>query len=53
MRLHMRNGRVAGEERLLNERGKRIREVKQGPDGALYVLTDGKGGELWRIAPAG
>ena len=53
VRVHMQNGRAVGEERLLNERGKRIRDVKQGPDGALYVLTDGKGGELWRIAPAG
>ncbi len=53
VRLHMRDGKAIGEERLLTDKGKRIREVKQGPDGALYVLTDGKGGELWRVAPAG
>ena len=31
---------VIGEERLLVERGKRIRELRQGPDGALYALTN-------------
>ncbi|BDA82515.1 hypothetical protein Sa4125_00570 [Aureimonas sp. SA4125] len=42
---------VKGEERLLGDLGKRIRDVKQGPDGALYVLTDGSGGEIMRVAP--
>ena len=45
------DGRVAGEERLLGEREKRVRDVRQGPDGALYVVTDERAGELWRIAP--
>lgn len=45
--------RVTGEEHLLTERGRRIRDVRQGPDGALYVVTDERNGELWRIAPAG
>ncbi|UVO55511.1 PQQ-dependent sugar dehydrogenase [Sphingomonas sp. SUN039] len=31
--------------------GKRIREVEQGPDGALYVLEDGAGGRLLRLTP--
>jgi glucose/arabinose dehydrogenase len=43
--------KVTGEERLLADLGKRIRDVKQGPDGALYVLTDGAGGEIMRVAP--
>jgi glucose/arabinose dehydrogenase len=43
--------RVTGEEHLLDERGQRVRDVRQGPDGALYVVTDEAAGELWRIAP--
>lgn len=51
VRLQLENGRVTGEERLLSDRKKRIRDVKQGPDGALYVVTDEADGELWKIAP--
>ncbi|MBW3558969.1 MAG: PQQ-dependent sugar dehydrogenase [Proteobacteria bacterium] len=51
VRLVMNGDRVVGEERLLTERGERIREVVQGPDGALYVLTDRANGKLLRIAP--
>jgi glucose/arabinose dehydrogenase len=43
---------VKGEERLLGELGLRIRDVQQGPDGAIYVLTDGDSGEILRVAPA-
>ncbi len=32
--------------------GARIREVEQGPDGAIYVLEDGKGGRLLRLTPS-
>jgi glucose/arabinose dehydrogenase len=49
--LTLENGRVTGEEHLLAERGKRIRDVRQGPDGALYLVTDEDDGEVWRIAP--
>ncbi len=51
VRLVMKDGRVAGEEHLLTDRGERIRDVRQGNDGALYVVTDDSNGELWRIAP--
>ena len=51
VRLTIANGRVTGEERLLADRGQRVRDVRQGPDGALYVVTDQADGELWRIAP--
>lgn len=44
-------GRVVGEEHLLRDRGQRIRDVRQGPDGALYVVTDQENGQLWRISP--
>jgi glucose/arabinose dehydrogenase len=51
VRLVMQNDRVVGEERLLTDRGERIREVVEGPDGALYLLTDRAGGKLLRITP--
>ena len=51
VRLVIKENRVVGEEHLLTERGKRVRDVRQGPDGALYVVTDESDGELWRITP--
>ena len=50
-RLTLRNDRVVSDEVLLADRGKRIRTVYQGPDGYLYVLTDEKDGEIWRLKP--
>lgn len=40
VRLHMKNGRVIGEEYLMAPRCNRVRDVKQGSDGSIYVLTD-------------
>ena len=51
VRLVLEGNRVAGEERLLADRKQRVRDVRQGPDGALYVVTDEAPGELWKIAP--
>ena len=51
VRLVIKDNRVVGEEHLLTDRGKRIRDVRQGPDGALYVVTDDSNGELWKITP--
>jgi aldose sugar dehydrogenase len=51
VRLVMQDNRVVGEEHLLGERGKRIRDVRQGPDGALYIVTDESNGELWKMSP--
>ena len=51
VRLTMKGDRVAGEERLLTERDARIREVVEGPDGALYLLTDSENGSLLKITP--
>jgi glucose/arabinose dehydrogenase len=51
VRLVMENDRVTGEEHLLTDRNKRIRDVREGPDGLLYILTDGSNGELWKLAP--
>ena len=51
VRLQLENNRVTGEEHLLADRNQRIRDVREGPDGALYVVTDEKNGELWKIIP--
>nr|WP_298721716.1 PQQ-dependent sugar dehydrogenase [uncultured Steroidobacter sp.] len=50
VRLQMQDGKVVGEEWLLEDRNRRIRDVKQGPDGAVYVVTEAADGELLRIA---
>jgi glucose/arabinose dehydrogenase len=42
-RLELEGNRVVAEERLLVTRGQRIRELREGPDGALYVLTNEDG----------
>ena len=51
VRLVMQNDRVVGEERLLKDVGERLRHVVEGPDGALYVLTDADDGRVLRVAP--
>ncbi|MGH7445975.1 MAG: PQQ-dependent sugar dehydrogenase [Longimicrobiales bacterium] len=51
VRLELDDDRVTGEEHLLLDRRRRIRDVRQGPDGALYIVTDEENGELWRIVP--
>jgi aldose sugar dehydrogenase len=50
-RLEMRDGKVVREEKLLQDFGKRIRDVKEGPDGLLYLLTDERQGEVVRLRP--
>lgn len=53
VRLTLDGDRVTGEERLLASLGERIRDVREGPDGALWLLTDAPNGRLLRVAPAG
>ena len=53
VRLTLDGDLVVGEERLLEELGERIRDVRQGPDGLLYLLTDSSDGRLLRLEPAG
>jgi glucose/arabinose dehydrogenase len=54
VRLVVDNDRVVGEEHLLTEDvDERIRDVVEGPDGALYVLTDERNGKLLALRPAG
>lgn len=50
-RLELKDGKVLREERLLQKLGKRIRDVREGPDGLLYVVTDEDEGELIRLLP--
>ena len=52
-RLDMEDGKIVGEERLLEDKGWRIRDVRSGPDGFLYLLTDAPDGKLVRLEPAG
>jgi aldose sugar dehydrogenase len=49
-RLELAGGKVAREHKLL-EGGERVRDVRQGPDGLLYVLTDASRGSLLRLMP--
>jgi aldose sugar dehydrogenase len=52
VRLTLDGERVASEEVLLTELHERIRDVRQGPDGALYVLTDNDAGRILKLVPA-
>ena len=45
------SGQVIREHKLLGDVGERIRDVRQGPDGLLYVLTDSSNGKLIRLLP--
>ncbi len=51
-RLEIGGGKPVREERLLQGLRERIRDVRQGPDGALYLLTDSTGGRILRVTPA-
>jgi glucose/arabinose dehydrogenase len=53
VRISLDGERVTGQERLLTSLGHRFRDVQQGPDGALWLLTDSPDGEILRVAPAG
>ena len=50
-RLVIANGEVIEEETLFSELGERIRDVRSGPDGFLYLLTDSGEGRLLRVRP--
>jgi glucose/arabinose dehydrogenase len=52
VRLELDSDKVVHEERLLDKAlGERVRDVAQGPDGAIYLLTDERKGRLLRLAP--
>ena len=50
-RIVLKDGKVVSEQKLLEDGNARIRDVKQGPDGFLYVLTDESKGKLLRLKP--
>ena len=50
-RLVLDGDKVVAEEKLLGSLGERIRDVRQGPDGALYVATDSGNGRILRLVP--
>ena len=50
-RLALQGGQVLGEEKLLQDFNERIRAVRQGPDGLIYLLTDSANGKLLRLQP--
>jgi len=53
VRLVLDGTRVTGEEHLLTDRNQRVRDVRQGPDGLLYLVTDEQAGEVWKLVPKG
>ena len=53
VRLVLKGDRVVGEERMLLDQKQMMRWVGQGPDGALWVLTDDADGRLIRLAARG
>ena len=52
VRLSVNGNTVTGEERLLQNLNERIRDVRQGPDGALWLLTDNSAGRILRVSPS-
>lgn len=51
-RLELKGNKILKEERLLQSMRERIRDVRQGPDGAVYLLTDNASGRILRIVLA-
>ena len=51
-RIDLDGGAVVGEEKLFADAGARLRDVRTGPDGHLYLLTDEKPGRVLRVDPA-
>ena len=51
VRLVLRDGKVAHEERYLEDMDERIRDVRQGPDGLLYLITDNAEGRILELVP--
>ena len=52
VRLELNGDKVVKEERLLGDMSERIRDVRNGPDGAIWLLTDNTAGRILRVTPA-
>jgi aldose sugar dehydrogenase len=50
-RLQLQGGRVVREDKLLPDLGQRVRDVREGPDGLMYLMTDAGNGQLLRLLP--
>ena len=50
-RLELDGARVVKEDKLLPDLGQRVRDVREGPDGFVYLLTDDRNGQLLRLVP--
>jgi glucose/arabinose dehydrogenase len=50
-RLTLQGKEVIAEEILFTELSSRIRDVRTGPDGLLYIITDGAAGKVVRVSP--
>jgi len=51
VRLELDGEKISKEERLLHQLSERIRDVREGPDGALWLATDGNSGRILRVTP--
>jgi glucose/arabinose dehydrogenase len=52
VRLELDGEKISKEERLLHQLSERIRDVREGPDGALWLATDSNSGRILRVTPA-
>jgi glucose/arabinose dehydrogenase len=52
VRLAMSGSRVTSEERYLGDLNERIRDVRQAPDGSIYVITDNAQGRILKLSPS-
>ena len=50
-RIELAGGKVVREHKLIAQQGERVRDVRQGPDGLLYLLTDSRNGKLLQLLP--
>ena len=50
-RLELSDGEVVSQEVMFEDLGERMRDVRTGPDGMIYLVTDGPGGRVLRITP--
>jgi len=51
-RLHLENNKVVEEETMLADRKQRFRDIRTGPDGHIYILTDSAQGQLLKLSPS-
>ena len=50
VRVDMNGARPQGSEGMFSEIKARLRDIRTGPDGALYILSEGENGKVWRVS---